>query len=112
MENNIELLSPVGDFECLKAAVQNGADSVYFGASNFNARTSATNFDLTELKIRYLELSVKAFEAKNRLFKDEMDRLFKNRVLELEDKKIEISQKDIMNEIEILAKQIDDNNVQ
>ena len=67
--------------------------------------------DITELKIRYLELSVKAFEAKNRLFKDEMDRLFKNRVLELEDKKIEISQKDIMNEIEILAKQIDDNNV-
>ena len=30
----LELLSPVGDFECLKAAVQNGADSVYFGASN------------------------------------------------------------------------------
>ena len=55
-------------------------------------------YDLTELKIRYLELSVKAFEAKNRLFKDEMDRLFKNRVLELEDNKIEISQKDIMNE--------------
>ena len=67
--------------------------------------------DITELKIRYLELSVKAFEAKNRLFKDEMDRLFKNRVLELEDKKIEISQRDIMEEIEILAKQIDDNNV-
>ena len=67
--------------------------------------------DLTELKIRYLELSVRAFEAKNKLFKDEMDRLFKNRMLELEDKKIEISQKDIMEEIEILAKQIDDINV-
>ena len=67
--------------------------------------------DLEELKIRYLELSVKAFEAKNKLFKDEMDRLFKNRVLELEDKRIEMSQKDIMNEIEVLAKQIDDNNV-
>lgn len=39
-----------GDFECLKAAVQNGADSVYFGAANFNARASATNFDLTNLK--------------------------------------------------------------
>ena len=62
-------------------------------------------------EIRYLELSVKAFDAKNKLFKDEMDRLFQNRVLELEDKKIEMSQKDIMNEIEILAKQIDDNNV-
>jgi len=68
--------------------------------------------DFTELKIRYLELSVRTFEAKNKLFKDEMDRLFKNRVLELEDKKIEISQKDIMDEIEVLAKQIDDNNVQ
>lgn len=67
--------------------------------------------DLAELKIRYLELSVRAFDAKNKLFKDEMDRLFKNRVLELEDKKIEISQKDIMNEIEVLAKQIDDSNV-
>jgi len=40
-----------------------------------------------------------------------MDILFKNRMLELEDKKIEISQKDIMEEIEILAKQIDDSNV-
>ena len=48
--------------------------------------------------------------TKNKLFKDEMDRLFKNRVLELEDR-IEMSQKDIMNEIEVLAKQIDDNNV-
>ena len=31
----VELLSPVGDFNCLKAAVQNGADSVYFGSNNF-----------------------------------------------------------------------------
>ena len=40
-----------------------------------------------------------------------MDRLFQNRVLELGDKKIELSQKDMMEEIEILAKQIDDNDV-
>ena len=39
-----ELLSPVGDFECLKAAVQNGADAVYLGAGSFNARARATNF--------------------------------------------------------------------
>lgn len=54
----IELLSPVGDFECLKAAVQNGADSVYFGASNFSARASATNFDLEHLQeaITYAKL--------------------------------------------------------
>ena len=30
MQNNIELLSPVGDFDCLRAAVQNGADCVSF----------------------------------------------------------------------------------
>lgn len=46
----VELLSPVGDFDCLKAAVQNGADCVYLGASLFNARASATNFDLTTLE--------------------------------------------------------------
>ena len=46
----IELLSPVGDFECLKAAVQNGADSVYFGANLFSARAFAHNFDEAELK--------------------------------------------------------------
>ena len=50
MKKRIELLSPVGDFECLKAAVQNGADSVYFGGNLFNARASANNFDLKELK--------------------------------------------------------------
>ena len=56
--NNIELLSPAGDFDSLKAAVQNGANSVYFGGSLFNARSSATNFDNQMLKeaIRYCKL--------------------------------------------------------
>lgn len=51
MNKSIELLSPVGDFECLKAAVQNGANAVYLGASQFSARASAKNFNLNELKI-------------------------------------------------------------
>ena len=46
----IELLSPVGDFECLKAAVQNGADAVYFGSNIFSARAFASNFDNEELE--------------------------------------------------------------
>lgn len=46
----IDLLSPVGDFDCLKAAVQNGANSVYFGANLFSARAFASNFDLSQLK--------------------------------------------------------------
>ena len=54
----VELLSPVGDFECLKAAVQNGANSVYLGASSFSARAKATNFDTAELleAIKYAKL--------------------------------------------------------
>ena len=53
-----ELLSPVGDFECLKAAVQSGADCVYFGGNLFNARASANNFNDDELKraIEYAKL--------------------------------------------------------
>ena len=45
-----ELLAPVGNMECLKAAIQNGADAVYFGANLFSARAFATNFDNTSLK--------------------------------------------------------------
>ena len=46
----IDLLSPVGDFDCLKAAVQNGANSVYFGADLFSARAFASNFDINTLE--------------------------------------------------------------
>lgn len=46
----MELLSPVGNFDNLIAAVQNGADAVYLGASSFNARASAQNFDAENLK--------------------------------------------------------------
>ncbi len=69
----IELLSPVGDFECLKAAVQNGADAVYLGAYNFSARASAKNFNLTELQqaISYAHIrGVKVHLALNTLIKN------------------------------------------
>ena len=72
--NYPELLSPVGDFECLKAAVQNGADCVYFGASSFSARASATNFNLDELKqaISYAKLrNVKTNLTLNTLIKND-----------------------------------------
>lgn len=69
----IELLSPVGDFECLKAAIQNGADSVYFGSDSFSARAFAHNFDLTDLKkaIQYAKIrGVKTNLTLNTLIKD------------------------------------------
>lgn len=70
----IELLSPVGDFECLKAAVQNGADSVYFGSNIFSARAFAHNFDLNELEkaIQYAKIrGVKTHLTLNTLIKDD-----------------------------------------
>ncbi len=40
-----EILAPCGDFACMEAAVRSGADAVYFGAGNFNARRNANNFE-------------------------------------------------------------------
>jgi putative protease len=44
-----ELLAPAGDWECVRAAVANGADAVYFGLPRFNARLRAENFTEAEL---------------------------------------------------------------
>ena len=69
----VELLSPVGDFECLKAAVQNGANSVYFGADIFSARAFATNFSLEDLEkaIQYAKIrGVKTHLTLNTLVTD------------------------------------------
>jgi putative protease len=44
-----ELLAPAGDWECAKAAVENGADAIYFGLDRFNARMRAKNFTEADL---------------------------------------------------------------
>ena len=46
----IELLSPAGSMEALRAAVQNGANAVYLGYDAFNARMGARNFSVDELQ--------------------------------------------------------------
>ena len=46
----LELLSPAGSMEALRAAVQNGADAVYLGYGEFNARRNAKNFSVEELQ--------------------------------------------------------------
>ncbi len=66
----IELLSPAGNFECLKAAVNNGANAVYLGGKNFSARAFAGNFDRDELKeaVNYAHLrNVRVFVTLNTL---------------------------------------------
>ena len=43
------LLSPAGSFEALRAAIDGGADEVYLGGMQFNARAGAKNFDEKQL---------------------------------------------------------------
>jgi putative protease len=45
----MELLSPAGNWDCVRAAVENGADAVYFGLGRFNARLRASNFTEADL---------------------------------------------------------------
>ena len=47
----IEIMAPAGSYECLMAAIQGGADSVYFGVGQLNMRAaSSNNFTLKDLK--------------------------------------------------------------
>src|SRR5262249_27163094 len=70
------LLSPAGDAEAMRAAVANGADAIYFGLADFNARHRAANFTLEELPetMRYLhEHGVRGYVTFNTLiFSDEL----------------------------------------
>ena len=75
-----ELLSPAGDWDCLRAAVENGADAVYFGLEDgFNARARATNFDLNNVADVMLYLhrrGVKGYVTLNTLaFSDELSQV-------------------------------------
>ena len=82
-----ELLAPAGNWECVHAAVENGADAIYFGLeSGFNARARAVNFSLDDLPRLMAHLhrrGVSGFVTLNTLiFTDEL-RTFEQHVREL-----------------------------
>ena len=66
-----ELLAPAGDWECVRAAVENGADAIYFGLDcGFNARARAANFqpdELPELMAFMHQRGVKGYVTLNTL---------------------------------------------
>jgi putative protease len=72
-----ELLAPAGGWDCVRAAVANGADAVYFGLPKFNARLRADNFteaELPEVVAFCHRHGVKAYVAFNTLvFTGELD---------------------------------------
>lgn len=65
-----ELLAPAGNWDCAKAAVENGADAIYFGLERFNARMRADNFtaaDLPNLMAWLHQRGVKGYVTLNTL---------------------------------------------
>ncbi|MCS6815096.1 MAG: U32 family peptidase [Cyanobacteria bacterium] len=65
-----ELLAPAGSWDCARAAVENGADAIYFGLDAFNARMRAHNFtetDLPELMAYLHRRGVKGYVTLNTL---------------------------------------------
>ncbi|MBT9311474.1 U32 family peptidase [Leptothoe kymatousa] len=65
-----ELLAPAGTWDCAKAAVENGADAIYFGLDRFNARMRSQNFteaDLPELMAFLHSRGVKGYVTFNTL---------------------------------------------
>lgn len=49
MQNKVQILAPAGSEQCIYAAVRCGADAVYLGAKDFNARRNADNFTFEQL---------------------------------------------------------------
>ncbi len=72
---HLEIMAPAGNFECLQAAIQGGADSVYFGVGNLNMRShSANNFsveDLPEVCRICREAGIKSYLTVNITFYNE-----------------------------------------
>ena len=71
--NKIELLAPAGNLECLKIAIDNGADAVYIGGNNFSARAYAENFNNEEIieAIKYAHIrGSKVYVTLNTLIQD------------------------------------------
>ncbi len=77
--SKIELLAPAGNFDCLVAAVQSGADAVYLSGKTFGARSFADNFDNDEIKrgTDYCHIrGVKVYVTTNTIVRDsEIDEL-------------------------------------
>jgi putative protease len=74
MKNKIELMAPAGSFESLQAALDNGADSIYFGVEQLNMRARASiNFglgDLPEISRRCSEKGVRTYLTLNTIIYD------------------------------------------
>lgn len=74
VSGRVELMAPAGNFESLQAAIDNGADSVYFGVDQLNMRARSTvNFsvdDLPEIARRCKEKNIRTYLTLNTIIYD------------------------------------------
>ena len=78
--HNVEIMAPVGSYESLKAAIQGGADSIYFGVGQLNMRSkSSNNFgidDLVEISKICKESKIRSYLTVNTvIFDDELEQM-------------------------------------
>lgn len=67
--NSIELLSPAGSFDCIRAAIKAGADAIYFGVEQLNMRTRSAGYftveDIKEISTICKASNIKAYITLN-----------------------------------------------
>jgi len=70
--NKLELLAPVGNFQMLSAAINAGADAVYFGLNEFSMRTGSKNFTIKDLpKVKKICGKIKRYLTLNTIIYDD-----------------------------------------
>ena len=90
--NNLEVLAPAGNAECFDAALANGADAIYLGLSEFNARMKAQNFTTNNIRdfVKKAHLvGTKIYVTINTLIQDEDFDALVNMVQKLVDAKVD-----------------------
>jgi putative protease len=93
MKQEIELLSPVGSFENLHAAIQGGADAIYFGVEQLNMRAKSINSfslnDMAKIKTICSENNIKAYITINTIIYEHDMQLLKTILKEVKKQKID-----------------------
>jgi len=91
-KDKVELLAPAGSFECLQAAINAGADAIYFGVEQLNMRTrSSQSFHISDIKTvsaickkeglkAYITLNTVMYEYDMQLLKTVLKEVKKHRI--------------------------------
>lgn len=92
-KNTIELLSPAGSFECLQAAINGGADAVYFGVEQLNMRAGSVNAftadDIKKITAVCRKNGIRSYITLNTVMYDHDMQLLRSILKEVKKQKVE-----------------------